>query len=211
MARRAAGQPSAGAPGSPERTEASAAACLRASFLACFCSRRSRTALSRLIFAIVVFFLELDAMRVGSFPWIQSCRLAPPWSSFRRTCAAIGRVGSRGARLPRASGGLDGLDLRRVRALGPGLRVVADLRALAERLEAVARDAGVVHEEVLALIVRGDEAEPLLVAEPLHGSGCHLSLPGVCVRAERKRSREQQQRNARHEFGQASRLTNYLG
>ena len=38
-----------------------AAACFLASFLACFCSRRSRTALSRLSFAIVVFFLELEA------------------------------------------------------------------------------------------------------------------------------------------------------
>jgi hypothetical protein len=41
----------------------SAAACLRASFRACLRSLRSRTAFSRLIFAIVVFFFELDAMR----------------------------------------------------------------------------------------------------------------------------------------------------
>jgi hypothetical protein len=41
---------------------APAAACLLASFLACFRSRRSRTAFSRLSFAIVVFFLELEAM-----------------------------------------------------------------------------------------------------------------------------------------------------
>jgi hypothetical protein len=39
-----------------------AAACFLASFLACFRSRRSRTAFSRLSFAIVVFFLELEAM-----------------------------------------------------------------------------------------------------------------------------------------------------
>jgi hypothetical protein len=41
----------------------SAAACFLASFLACFRSRRSRTAFSRLSFAIVVFFLEFEATR----------------------------------------------------------------------------------------------------------------------------------------------------
>ena len=39
-----------------------AAACFRASLLACLRSRRSRTAFSRLSFAIVVFFFELEAM-----------------------------------------------------------------------------------------------------------------------------------------------------
>src|SRR5688500_3275868 len=73
--------------------------------------------------------------------------------------------------------GLDGLDVRRVRALGAVLGVVGDLRALGQRLEAAALDGGVVDEEVLALVVRGDEAEALLVAEPLHGSGCHCDAP----------------------------------
>jgi hypothetical protein len=41
---------------------ANAAACFLASFFACFRIRRSRTAASRLSFAIVVFFLELEAM-----------------------------------------------------------------------------------------------------------------------------------------------------
>jgi hypothetical protein len=39
-----------------------AAACFLASFLACFRARRSRTAFSRLCFAIVVRFFELDAI-----------------------------------------------------------------------------------------------------------------------------------------------------
>src|SRR5436190_23145851 len=73
--------------------------------------------------------------------------------------------------------GLERLDVRRLGTLGPGLGLVADLRALGERLEAVAGDATVMHEQVLALIVRCDEPEALLVAEPLHGSGCHLFPP----------------------------------
>src|SRR5919199_5443241 len=116
MARRAAGQPSAEAPGSLERTEASAAACLRASFLACFCSRRSRTARSRLILAIVVFFLELDAMRMHSFPGPESCRLRRPWSP----CGGRGRrldAQEPGRAAPEMERGpLDGLDVRRGRA-----------------------------------------------------------------------------------------------
>src|SRR3954469_21296906 len=73
---------------------------------------------------------------------------------------------------------LERLHVRRIRALGPGLGVVADLRALRERLEAAPGDGAVVHEQVLALIVGRDEPEALLVAEPLHGSGCHLFPPG---------------------------------
>src|SRR5215207_8383190 len=83
-----------------------------------------------------------------------------------------GRSALRGSRV-----GLEGLDVRRVRALGALLGVVGDLGALGERLEAAALDGGVVDEQVLALVVRGDEAEALLVAEPLHGSGCHLLAP----------------------------------
>src|SRR4051812_33806660 len=77
---------------------------------------------------------------------------------------------------------LEGLYVRRVGALGPVLGVVADLRALGERLEAVAGDARVVHEQVLALVVGRDEPEALIVVEPLHGSGCHMSSSrGGCV------------------------------
>src|SRR5215211_257856 len=87
-----------------------------------------------------------------------------------------------GLRTSKPGVGLDGLDVRRVRALGALLGVVGDLRALGQRLEAAALDGGVVDEEVLALVVRGDEAEALLVAEPLHGSGCHVMfLRGRCV------------------------------
>src|SRR3954469_21105652 len=72
----------------------------------------------------------------------------------------------------------DDLDVHRVRPLRAVLGVVTDLGDLGERLEAAAGDAGVVHEQVLALIVGRNEPEALLVAEPLHGSSCHRFLPG---------------------------------
>src|SRR5580704_17821567 len=46
-----------------------AGASLRASFLACLSSLRSRSRLSRVSFAIVVFFLPLEAMSVRPFLW----------------------------------------------------------------------------------------------------------------------------------------------
>src|SRR3954471_17805396 len=73
------------------------------------------------------------------------------------------------------------LDVRRGGALGTHLGLVADLRTLGKRLEAAAGDARVVDEEVLALVVGGDESEALLVAEPLDGSRCHMpSWEVVC-------------------------------
>src|SRR3954465_3444597 len=79
-------------------------------------------------------------------------------------------VQSRWRRLERRD--VDGLG-----ALVPGLGVEGDLRALGERLEAAAVDAGVVDEEILAALVRRDEAEALVVVEPLHGSGRHGDPP----------------------------------
>src|SRR3954453_12671773 len=86
---------------------------------------------------------------------------------------------------------LDLRDVDRVGALGPALGLVAHLRALRQRTEAVAVDGGVMDEEVLAPVVGGDEAEALLVAEPLDGSGGHcwsshvgaLVLRGGCCEA----------------------------
>src|SRR4051794_2366936 len=65
-----------------------------------------------------------------------------------------------------------GLDRRYVdglRALVAGFGVVLDLGALGERAEAARVDPRVVDEEVLAALVRGDEAEALVVVEPLDG------------------------------------------
>src|SRR3954451_19723071 len=90
--------------------------------------------------------------------------------------AGAGRsVQSRWRRLERRD--VDGLG-----ALVPGLGVEADARALGERLEALGVDAGVVDEQVLAGIVRRDEAEALVVVEPLDGSGGHVWVPpGISV------------------------------
>src|SRR5690349_11643826 len=131
------------------------------------------SARSRLSFAIVVLFLELDAMRDLSYRRVVSA------SGTRRQVMRCGG-GRRDERLKR-------LNVRRVGPLGPDLGVVADLGSLRERLEAAAGDAAVVHEQVLALIVRRDEAEALVVAEPLHGSSSHLLPPGRLCAAERGR------------------------
>src|SRR3954453_10197670 len=75
-----------------------------------------------------------------------------------------------------------GLDRRYVdclRALVARLGVELDLCALGERLEAVAGNPGVVDEQVLAAFIGSDEAEALVVVEPLNGSGCHVCWSSV--------------------------------
>jgi hypothetical protein len=71
--------------------------------------------------------------------------------------------------------------VRGLGALLPLPRLVLDARALGERLEALTGDAAVVHEDILRALLRGDEAVPLAVVEPLHGSDCHKKhlLPNV--------------------------------
>src|SRR5205823_10299116 len=69
---------------------------------------------------------------------------------------------------------LDRADVRRLRALLTLSRFELHLGTLGECLEALAGDAGVVHEQVLRPVLGGDEAVPLVVAEPLHGSSCHV-------------------------------------
>src|SRR5215203_4699756 len=65
-------------------------------------------------------------------------------------------------------------DVLRLGALLPLGGLELDLRALGERLEAVARDRAVVDEQVLATLIGGDEPIALRVVEPLDGSGCHI-------------------------------------
>src|SRR3954453_18442162 len=70
----------------------------------------------------------------------------------------------------------DRLERRDVDGLGalvPGLSVVRDLRTLGQRLETAGVDAGVVDEKVLPAVIGSDEAEALVVVEPLYGSGRH--------------------------------------
>src|SRR5215213_5660282 len=72
-------------------------------------------------------------------------------------------------------------------ALVPGLGVIADACALGQRLVAVTADAAVMDEEVLAGLVGRDEPEPLVIAEPLHGSCSHVMyLHGVCALRTRR-------------------------
>src|SRR6059058_3125118 len=80
--------------------------------------------------------------------------------------------------------------VRRLGALLPLGRLELDLCTFGEALEALAADAGVVDEQILRSVIGGDEAVPLLVAEPLHGSGCqliHLPLLPNMQRYQRER------------------------
>src|SRR6266540_3856870 len=81
---------------------------------------------------------------------------------------------------PRRLDGRCDADAARLRTLRPLLHLVLDLRALGEALVALALDRAVVDEHVLARVIRRDEAVALVVAEPLHGSGCHLDTSLDC-------------------------------
>src|ERR671912_2441578 len=78
---------------------------------------------------------------------------------------------------------LDGGDVIRLHALLALGSLVGDLGALLKALEAVTRYARVVHEEVLATLIRGDEAVALLVTEPLYRSLGHIWSPPFSVGA----------------------------
>lgn len=81
---------------------------------------------------------------------------------------------------------LDRLDVRGRRALGTLLGLVAHLRALGQRLVAVALDCAVVYEQILAGVIGRDESEALLIAEPFDGSCCHVFLQ-TYVRCDTRR------------------------
>src|SRR3954470_10167579 len=72
------------------------------------------------------------------------------------------------------AGLLDLLDVDGLGALVAHLLFVGDLRSFGEGAIPVADDARVVDEEVSAALIGRDEAEALVVAEPLHGSGGHM-------------------------------------
>src|SRR3954447_25267900 len=81
---------------------------------------------------------------------------------------------------------LDDPYVRRLGALTGLAQLVLDLRALRERAETVTRDTRKVHKGVLPSVIRSDEPEALLVAEPLHDTSCHkqhlLTLTLLCAR-----------------------------
>src|SRR5207344_1810014 len=67
----------------------------------------------------------------------------------------------------------DGDDVRRLGALLTLPRLELDARTLGKALEPITSDVAEVSEEILRALVRGDEAVPLAVVEPLNGSSCH--------------------------------------
>src|SRR4051794_15641569 len=85
-------------------------------------------------------------------------------------------------RLPRGS---DRAHVDRARPLVTGLRLEADLGALGQGAMAVADDRALVDEEILRAIVGLDEAEALVVVEPLDCSGRH-AFPPLTVRRARR-------------------------
>src|SRR6476469_1548944 len=80
---------------------------------------------------------------------------------------------------------LDRLDVDGLRPLVAGLGVEGDLGALSQRLEAVSGNAAVADEQILPAVLRRDEAEALVVVEPLHGSSRHVLPPGHVLRTRR--------------------------
>src|SRR5450759_922523 len=78
--------------------------------------------------------------------------------------------------------GSDRLDVYGLRALVALLRVVGDLGPLLERAIALAVDSSVMDEQVLVAVIRGDEAETLVVAEPLYCASWHyVNSSTVCA------------------------------
>src|SRR3954462_15459843 len=75
---------------------------------------------------------------------------------------------------------LDLSDVEGLRALVAAADLEVHLRAFLQRTKAVAVDVAVVDEKVLAPVLRGDEAEALVVVEPLDGSSCHVSSTAGC-------------------------------
>src|SRR5215217_2937463 len=80
---------------------------------------------------------------------------------------------------------LDDLDVRGLRALAGLAELVLHLRALGERAETVTRNTREVHERILSPVVGGDEAEALLVAEPLDDTSCHTTPPHCWIECAR--------------------------
>src|SRR2546423_5905613 len=77
-------------------------------------------------------------------------------------------------------------DVDRLRAFLTLARLELDLCPLGERLEAIAPDVGVMHEEILPAVLGRDEAVSLGIVEPLDGSGCHINLPCFFERTSRE-------------------------
>src|SRR5918999_1367124 len=81
---------------------------------------------------------------------------------------------------------LQRLDVGRRRAFLPLRHVERDLLAVFQRLEARTLDRAVMGKEILAAVIRRDEAEALRVVEPLHGTCWHVvSISSNCSNCAR--------------------------
>src|SRR3954471_7579869 len=74
-------------------------------------------------------------------------------------------------------GKLDDPNVGRLGTLLALTQVELHLRTFSERAESISGDPGEVDERVLPPVIRGDEPEALLVAEPLHDACCHTTPP----------------------------------
>jgi hypothetical protein len=72
---------------------------------------------------------------------------------------------------------LQRLDIGSLRAFLTHTFGVANFLAFLQALEAVNLDLGEVSEQVVAAIVRGDEAKAFSVVKPLNGTGFHILNP----------------------------------
>src|SRR6266487_5906203 len=115
----------------------------------------------------------------GSAYEIDHRRIFSSFSAAYPPCSR-GRTAQQLCALPR-SGRDDDADRACLRALRTFLNFVLHFRPLGEALVPLAADRAVVDEDVLASIVLRDEAVALVVAEPLHGSGCHIYTSLDCV------------------------------
>jgi len=76
-------------------------------------------------------------------------------------------------------------DVAGLGALLPLGRLELDPCTFGEGLEAFGIDRAEMNEDVLAALVRGDEAIPLRVVELLHDSGCHMKNTSLRGSSER--------------------------
>src|SRR5207237_435298 len=105
------------------------------------------------------------------------------WISFRHSLETRLSPCRAGHRCGRP--GLRPLDVGCPRPLGIGFGVVGHLGALGQRAIPVSDDSGLMHEQVLRAVIGCDEAEALLVAEPLDSSGRHcVTSKSVLATAE---------------------------
>jgi len=77
--------------------------------------------------------------------------------------------------------GLERLDLLGLRALWPPAGCVLDPLVFLKAAVTVSLDGGVVNENVIGPVVRGDETVPLVGVEPLHSALSHVPSPDETI------------------------------